>query len=197
MSKQALAECDLRIPQNRTVSGAKEINKAVHDMRAPFAVKGVGLAHKSEHAAVRLGIQAEDVADVAAEIGTEAILIEEMITGTVAELLVGVVRDPAHGFVLTIGAGGVLTEVMRDTVSLLVPSAPEDIRTALGELKIAPLLAGYRGQPGADMDSIIAAVDAVQAYVLQNADTLGEVEINPLLCTRDNAVAVDALIRKA
>ncbi|NOD94700.1 CoA-binding protein [Ruegeria sp. HKCCD4884] len=197
VSKQALAECGLRIPQNRTVSGEEEIRKALQDMQAPFAVKGVGLAHKSEHAAVRLGIQAEDVADVAAEIGTEAILIEEMITGTVAELLVGVVRDPAHGFVLTIGAGGVLTEVMRDTVSLLVPSAPEDIRTALGQLKIAPLLAGYRGQPGADMDSIIAAVDAVQAYVLQNADTLGEVEINPLLCTRDDAVAVDALIRKA
>ncbi|NOD76955.1 acetate--CoA ligase family protein [Ruegeria sp. HKCCD4332] len=197
VSKQALAECGLRIPQNRTVSGAEEISKAVQDMRAPFAVKGVGLAHKSEYAAVRLGIQAEDVADVAAEIGTEAILIEEMITGTVAELLVGVVRDPAHGFVLTIGAGGVLTEVMRDTVSLLVPSVPEDIRTALDQLKIAPLLAGYRGQPGADMDSIIAAVDAVQAYVLQNADTLGEVEINPLLCTRDDAVAVDALIRKA
>ncbi|WP_298849950.1 acetate--CoA ligase family protein [uncultured Ruegeria sp.] len=197
VSKQALAECGLRIPQNRTVSGPTAAHAAAQNMEAPFAVKGVGLAHKSEHAAVRLGIQAEDVASVAADIGTEDILIEEMIIGTVAELLVGVVRDPAHGFVLTLGAGGVLTEVLRDTVSLLVPCAPEDIRTALGKLKIAPLLAGYRGQPGADMDAIIAAVEAVQAYVMQNADTLGEVEINPLLCTPDKAVAVDALIRKA
>jgi acetyl-CoA synthetase len=47
------------------------------------------------------------------------------------------------------------------------------------------------------MDAIVAAVEAVQAYVMQNADTLGEVEINPLLCTPDKAVAVDALIRKA
>ncbi|MDA7965262.1 acetate--CoA ligase family protein [Ruegeria sp.] len=196
-SKQALMECGLRVPQNRTVRGRAEAQAAAQDMAEPFAVKGVGLAHKSEHAAVRLGVTAADVADVAAEIGTEDILIEEMITGAVAELLVGVVRDPAHGFVLTLGAGGVLTEVLRDTASLLVPSTPDDIRTALGKLKIAPLLAGYRGQPAADMDAIIAAVQAVQTYVLQNADTLGEVEINPLLCTPDTAVAVDALIRKA
>jgi acetyl-CoA synthetase len=196
-SKRVLAECGMRIPQNRTVTGAVQARAAAQDMDAPFAVKGVGLAHKSEHAAVRLGVLAEDVADVAADIGTPEILIEEMITGTVAELLVGVVRDPAHGFVLTLGAGGVLTEVLRDTASLLVPSSADDIRNALGKLKIAPLLTGYRGQPAADMDAIVAAVEAVQAYVMQNADTLGEVEINPLLCAPDKAVAVDALIRKA
>ncbi|WP_171238278.1 acetate--CoA ligase family protein [Ruegeria sp. HKCCA5763] len=196
-SKQALAKFGLRIPQNRSVRGREEARAAAQDMNGPFAVKGVGLAHKSEHAAVRLGIQAEDVAAVAAEIGTEIILIEEMITGTVAELLIGVFRDPAHGFVLTLGAGGVLTELLRDTVSLLVPSSPAEIRSALGTLKIAPLLEGYRGQPAADMDAIIAAVQAVQAYVTQNAEALGEVEINPLLCTPEKAVAVDALIRKA
>ncbi len=196
-SKRVLAEHGLRTPQNRTVAGADQARAAAQDMYAPFAVKGVGLAHKSEHAAVRLGVLSEDVPDVAADIGTTEILIEEMITGTVVELLVGVVRDPAHGFVLTLGAGGVLTEVLRDTASLLVPSSADDIRGALGKLKIAPLLAGYRGQPAADMDAIVAAVEAVQAYVMQNADTLGEVEINPLLCTPDKAVAVDALIRKA
>ncbi|EEE35554.1 CoA-binding protein [Rhodobacteraceae bacterium KLH11] len=196
-SKQALTACGLPIPQNRTVSSATEARAAAQEMRAPFAVKGVGLAHKSEHSAVRLGVPAEDVTDVVATIGTGEVLVEEMITGAVAELLIGVVRDPAHGFVLTLGAGGVLTEILRDTTSLLLPSTPGDIRAALGKLKIAPLLAGYRGQPAADMDAIIAAVEAVQAYVMQNADTLGEVEINPLLCTPDRAVAVDALIRKA
>ena len=120
-----------------------------------------------------------------------------MITGTVAELLVGVVRDPAHGYVLTLGAGGVLTEILRDTTSLLLPASNDDIRTALGKLNIAPLLAGYRGKSAADMDAIIAAVETVQAYVLANTDTVSEVEINPLLCTPDRAVAVDALIRKA
>ena len=114
-----------------------------------------------------------------------------------AELLVGVVRDPAHGYVLTLGAGGVLTELLRDTVSLLVPSGPEAVRAALARLNCAPLLRGYRGRPGADIDAICRAVDAVQSYVIANADTVGEVEINPLICAPDRAVAVDALIRKA
>ena len=196
-AKQAMADCGLRVPQNRSARGAVQIRKLVQELDAPFAVKGVGLAHKSEHDAVRLGVYAEDVVSVAAQIGTEEILIEEMITGTVAELLVGVVRDPAHGFVLTLGAGGVLTEVLSDTISLLVPVNDIEIRLALEKLKIAPLLIGYRGQPAADMDAIISAVQAVQAYVTQNADTLVEVEINPLLCTPDKAAAVDALIRKA
>ncbi len=196
-AKQALIGYGLRVPRNRSIHSAEDAIQAAHEMEAPFAVKGVGLAHKSEHAAVRLGVQASDVAKVAAEIGTDEILIEEMVNDSVAELLVGVVRDPAHGFVLTLGAGGVLTEILRDTASLLIPATSGDIREALGALKIAPLLSGYRGQPAADLDEIINAVLAVQSYVVQHADTLGEVEINPLLCTPTKAVAVDALIRKA
>lgn len=196
-SKNALAEHGLVTPQSRSVIGSEALAKAVAELRAPFAVKGVGLAHKSEHGAVRLKVAAEDVAQVAADIGTEEILIEEMITGTVAELLVGVVRDPAHGFVLTLGAGGVLTEVLRDATSLLVPVSRDQIISALGELKIAPVLAGYRGKPATDLEKITQAVMAIQSYVIANADTVGEVEVNPLLCTPDRAVAVDALIRKA
>ncbi|MCE8548522.1 acetate--CoA ligase family protein [Ruegeria pomeroyi] len=194
-AKAALAAHGLAVPRNRTAR-ADGIAQAVEGMRGPFAVKGVGLAHKSDHGAVRLGVAAADVARVASEIGTPEVLVEEMVSDTVAELLVGVVRDPAHGFVLTLGAGGVLTELMRDTVSLLVPAAPEAIRAGLEQLRIAPLLAGYRGKPGANMDAILEAVAAVQDYVLAHAETLGEVEINPLLATPDRAVAVDALIRK-
>ncbi len=196
-AKQVLADYGLRVPQNRTAQGAGQAAVAAQTLEAPFAIKGVGLAHKSEHNAVRLGVMPDEVSATVEDIGTPEVLIEELITGTVAELLVGVVRDPAHGFVLTLGAGGVLTEVLRDTTSLLVPAQDTDIRAALDKLKIAPLLAGYRGHPAADMDAIVSAVQAVQAYVTQNAETLGEVEINPLLCTPDKAVAVDALIRKA
>jgi succinyl-CoA synthetase beta subunit len=124
-------------------------------------------------------------------------LIEEMVTGTVAELLIGVVRDPAHGFVLTLGAGGTLTEILQDSVSLLIPATDTDIQTALGTLRIAPLLAGYRGAPAADMQAILRAIRSVQAYAIANADTLHEIEINPLICTRTDAIAADALLRRA
>jgi hypothetical protein len=184
------------VPGSVTVA-ACDATAAIRGLNGPFAVKGVGLAHKSEHGAVRLGVGAAEVGEAARAVGTGEVLIEEMATGGVAELLIGVTRDPAHGFVLTLGAGGVLTEIWRDTVSLLVPARPDAVRAALGRLRCAPLLAGYRGRPAADMAAIVDAVAAVQAYVLANAATVAEVEVNPLICSPTGAVAVDALIRKA
>ena len=106
-------------------------------------------------------------------------------------------RDPAHGFVLTLGAGGQLTELLQDSQSLLLPASGQQIRDAVAKLRIAKVLNGYRGQAGADMDGLIAAVSAVQDYVIANAGTVEEVEINPLIVTSERAIAVDALIRKA
>lgn len=195
-AKRALAKFGVCVPQN-VVAPSGLAAQVSANLTGPFAVKGVGLAHKSEHAAVRLEVDADVVAEVAADIGTDEVLIEEMAVAGVAELLVGVTRDPAHGFVLTLGAGGVLTEILRDTVSLLIPSSRDAVQQALGKLNCAPMLAGYRGKPAADFEAILDAVEAVQAYVIANASHVSEVEINPLICTPDGAVAVDALIRKA
>ena len=196
-AKSALAVHGLHVPHTKTACGSHDIALAVAAMVPPFAIKGVGLAHKSDHAAVRLNVSRDDACCVAAQIGTPTVLIEEMITSPVAEILVGVTCDPAHGFVLTLGAGGILTELLRDTISLLLPVQADDVRTALNKLKCAPVLHGYRRQPAADIDAIVAAVLAVQSYVAAHADTICEVEINPLICTPDRAVAVDALITKA
>jgi hypothetical protein len=108
-----------------------------------------------------------------------------------------VVRDPAHGFVLTLGSGGVLTELWADTAALLVPVSDAAIGAALDRLKVGRLLAGYRGRPAADRAAVIAAIRAVEAYAIAAADRLEEVEVNPLLCTPTRAVAADALIREA
>ena len=86
--------------------------------------------------------------------------------------------------------------MMQDSASLLLPATENEILQALDRLRMAPLLHGYRGKPGADIPAIIRAVMAVQAYVTENAATLEEVEINPLICTPTRAVAADALIRK-
>ena len=120
-----------------------------------------------------------------------------MVTDSVLELLIGVVRDPAHGFVLTIGAGGTLAELWEDSTSLLIPASEADVNRALDGLRLAPVLNGYRGKPAADRAAILAAIDAVQSYVVDNADKVEEVEINPLICTPTDAIAADALIREA
>jgi succinyl-CoA synthetase beta subunit len=137
-----------------------------------------------------------EVSAAADAMPTERYLVEEMITGAVAELLIGVVKDPAHGFVLTLAAGGTLTEILQDSCSLLLPASDAAIDAALDGLKIAKLLAGYRGKPAADRAAILRAVTSVQAYVLAEAEGLEEIEINPLLCTPEDAVAADALMRR-
>lgn len=193
-AKQALAAYGVPVPLALEVTrdGAWDAS----DLSAPFAVKGMGLAHKSEAGAVRLGISQAALKDAVSAMPTSSVLIEEMITGGVVELLIGVTRDPAHGFVLTIGAGGVLTEILRDTGSLLVPSSRARIRDVLHGLRIAPILAGYRGKPAVNIEAVLDAIMAVQKYVMDHADTLEEVEINPLIATPERAVAADALIRK-
>ena len=195
-AKSALAGFGLRIPRSCEIA-AQDATQIPNDLQEPFAVKGVGLAHKTEHDAVRLGVPRSDLAEAARSIGTDTVLIEEMANGAVVELLIGVTRDPAHGYVLTLGAGGVLTEILRDTVSVLIPSSRAAVQVALGKLACAPLLSGYRGKASADMGAILDAIEAVQNYVIANAATVEEVEVNPLICTAEDAVAVDALIRKA
>ena len=164
----------------------------------PVVLKGEGFAHKSEAGAVVVGLGSGDAAMAAAEVmGAKSFLVEEMVTGGVAELLIGVVKDPAHGFVLTVGAGGILTEVMADSASCLIPASDETLNQCLNTLKIVKLLDGFRGKPAADRVAILKAIHAIQDYVIANAGTVEEVEVNPLICTPDTAIAVDALIRRA
>ncbi len=195
-AKHVLEKVGLHVPAGHVARTPAEAALIAANMSGPFVVKGQGLAHKSEAGAVVIGVQADAVEDAARNMQADSFLVEQMISAPVAELLVGVIRDPAHGFLLTLGAGGVLTELWRDTVSLLLPVSRAQVGNALQSLRIAPLLNGYRGKPGADLGAIIDAVMAVQSYVIAHQDAISEVEVNPLICTADAAVAVDALIRQ-
>ncbi|PSL18375.1 acetate--CoA ligase family protein [Shimia abyssi] len=195
-AKAELAGFGVDVPKRVTVGAGEDIVKAAEELRPPLVLKGQGIAHKTEAEAVRVGVMPEGLVNAANDVPCETFLVEEMISGGVAELLVGVTRDPAHGFVLTLAAGGVLTELLEDRVSVLVPSDRESVKQALFMLKTAKLLSGFRGAEAANLDVILDCVDAIQNYVIANSATLSEAEINPLICTPERAVAVDALIRK-
>jgi len=194
-AKFALSGYDLDLPR-RVEAARDDVMYAASGLMAPLALKGVGLAHKSDVGAVKLNLDAGQLDRAVEDMPGERFLIEEMVSNGVAELLIGVTRDPAHGLLLTLGAGGVMTEVWQDSTSLLMPVRAEDVAQALSRLKVAKLLDGFRGNPPASRPAIVAAVMAVQAYVMDHHAELGEVEINPLICTPTRAVAVDALIRK-
>ncbi|MCK7613627.1 acetate--CoA ligase family protein [Roseibium sediminicola] len=189
-----LASHGLRIPASKSADSPAAAAQAAEEIGFPVVLKGTGIAHKTEAGAVMLNLStACEVHQAAETMPTATFLVEEMVTGTLAELLVGVVRDPAHGYVLTLAAGGTLTEILQDNTSLVLPVREEDIRKALDSLKIGRVLQGYRGMPPCDQDAIVAAVLAVQALAL--GAPVEEVEINPLLCGRDFAIAADALVR--
>lgn len=195
-SKKALAKHGLTIPRAERVSERKQLAAQARSFGFPLVLKGEGIAHKTEVGAVALNLNSpEQVTKAAQSMPSTSFLLEEMIPDAIVELIVGVVLDPAHGYVLTIGAGGTLTEILNDTQSLLIPSTAHDIKIALKRLKIYEILQGYRGKPAASLQAIIDAALSVQSYTIENHGRIEEVEINPLLCLPNRAVAADALIR--
>ena len=195
-AKAALAEWGLAAPASGRAATAEAAAEVAARIGGAVALKGEGFAHKTEAGAVRLNLTGGDaVRRAATAMAAPGFLVEEMIGDGVVELLVGVLRDPAHGFVLTLGAGGTFAELLDDTASLILPVTEAEIAAALERLRLGPRLDGYRGMPAADRTAIARAVLAVQDYVAAHAGEVFEVEINPLICTPDRAVAVDALIR--
>jgi len=197
-SKQALSAFGLGVPQSVSARSVEELMRGARRMKYPLALKGTGVAHKSEAGLVALNIADEVQLEAEARkmqgVAT-GYLAEEMIVGGLAEVLVGVTRDPTGAFMLTLGAGGVLTEILSDTASLLLPASRSEIMLALDSLRIAPLFAGYRGKPAADREVLCEAVLSICLYASAQADRLVELEVNPLIARTGDAIAVDALIR--
>jgi acetyl-CoA synthetase len=200
-AKAALAACGVPVPRSRRVKTG-EAGAAASALGFPVVMKAAGaaIAHKSEVGGVILNIRSPAEAEAAAlrlARLADTVLVEEMIGDGVAEILVGALVDPQFGLTLVLGAGGVLTELLRDTVNLLPPFTPAAIRSALGRLGVHRLLAGFRGKPAGDVPALIDAILAVTRYAERHLAVLAELDVNPLIVrpAGSGVVAVDALIR--
>ncbi len=97
----------------------------------PVALKALGIAHKSEAGAVKLNLRDATAVRAARRppcrpLGT-GLYVERMVEGGVAELIVGITRDPLFGPVMTVGSGGVLVELLKDSATLLLPATRDEI----------------------------------------------------------------------
>ena len=156
-----------------------------------------GIAHKSDVGGVRLGLAGPAEAgaaydDLAARLGPRVVVCETAPPGT--ELALGIVRDPALGPLLVVGAGGVLVEILAERAVLLAPVTRSAALAALRRLRIAPVLAGSRGQPAADLGAIADAIAGLSRLACDLGDALEALDINPLICAPAGPVAVDALL---
>ncbi|MEO8543594.1 MAG: acetate--CoA ligase family protein [Burkholderiaceae bacterium] len=202
-AKSLLAAAGLRVPASRVVCGDLA---GVSELRFPVALKALagGQLHKSEVDAVALGItSAGALLDAIAVmqqhmarhgIATQRFLVEEMVTAAVAELLVGLRREPGIGLVLTLAIGGVAVELLQDTATLLLPATPVAIGRALQSLRLYPLLTGWRGRAAVSLDATLGAIEGLANFCAQHPE-VSELEINPLMLTPTAAWIADAVLR--
>jgi acyl-CoA synthetase (NDP forming) len=205
--KKLLAGFGLAVPESRVVAAADAVT-AAEALGFPVVLKVAEplIAHKTEAGAVAINLKSP--ADVEAALARmdksvaaylnggriEKVLVERMVGDVVAELIVGIQRDPQFGLALVVGAGGILVELVEDAAMLLLPTSAEEVEAAIRRLKIAKLLAGYRGKPAADMGALVKSIMAIAAFAEAHRDTLLELDVNPLMVRADGAVAVDALV---
>ncbi|HUA25614.1 MAG TPA: acetate--CoA ligase family protein [Steroidobacteraceae bacterium] len=200
--KDALAAYGVPVPRSQIVTPDKAARIALA-LGFPVVMKAAGaIEHKSDVGGVILNVRTAADATAAAErlsrlSGT--LLIEEMITDAVAEVLVGITVDPQFGALLVLGAGGVLAELLQDTATLLPPFTAAAVETAISGLGVGRLLGGYRGRPRGDLPALVRAVLACARYAEENVDRLLELDLNPVIVRPAGlgVVAVDALVRLA
>ncbi|MCP5080938.1 MAG: acetate--CoA ligase family protein [Alphaproteobacteria bacterium] len=199
-AKERLAAAGLRVPRGQACSIAQAADAAeAIGFPVTLKVSSTSLAHKSDVGGLALNLQnraqTEEAAERISQLGDE-LLVEKMIQGTVCELIVGLKRDPQFGLALVLGAGGVLTELLTDCATLILPTTSAEIERALSSLRIARLIDGYRGASG-DREALIRAIEAIAAFAADNRDTIEELDVNPLLVLPPGhgVVAVDALLR--
>ena len=215
-SKKLLREVGLKIPNFLETKGYFKYSSGDTDnidvnLKFPVCLKMLSteIEHKSDVGAISLNIKnyaklksefqkiKDNVCAAQNELlFTDKFLIEEMQDKPTAELLIGVFCDPQFGYVMTIASGGILTNLLEDSVTILLPSSPKEIDRAISSLKINKLLIGFRGKKGINKNHLIKNLVKLSNYIIDPINKIHQLEINPLFVYNNKAVVVDAIIWK-
>jgi acyl-CoA synthetase (NDP forming) len=199
-AKQLLKSHGLSVPDG-IICAPGDAVKAAEKLGFPVTLKvsSTAIAHKTEAGGVALNLKtADDVRNAARHMARLAneVIVERMVMGAVAELIIGLKSDPQFGLALVLGAGGILTELLKDSAALLLPTSRPEIERSLKSLRVWKVIEGFRGRSG-DEEGVIRAVEAIAAFAEAHRGFIEELDVNPLLVLPpgQGAVAVDALIR--
>jgi acyl-CoA synthetase (NDP forming) len=193
-----LARRGVAFPDAYEVRDEAGCHRAATALAGPYALKGVGLLHKSDAGGVALGLTG--LADLIAafremrgRLGHMPYSVERMVPAGGVEVIAGVKRDPRFGPVVMVGLGGIHAEVLRDVAFALAPIDSGRARDLLAGLRSAALLHGCRGRPPVDLEAAAGAVAALSTLAAAHPE-ISEIEINPLLVGTDGALALDARV---
>jgi acetate---CoA ligase (ADP-forming) len=194
-----LSDYGIAVVRTRAAASRAAALAAAEEIGYPVVIKTAepGIAHKSDVGGVRLSLAGPAAAgaaydDLAGRLGPRVLVCETAAAGT--ELALGLITDPAVGPLLVIGAGGLYVEIFSERVVLLAPVTRTAALAAVRRLRIAPVLAGSRGQPAADPEAIADAITGLSRLACDLGDVIGALDINPLICGPGGAVAADVLI---
>lgn len=206
-AKQVLATYDIPVVEERIVHSPDAAMRAAQDLGLPVVLKveSPDLPHKTEADVVRLNLRTEaevrtayeeilrNAARSAPHAHVNGVLVQPMINAGV-EIMIGARIDPLFGPLIVMSLGGIFVEVMHDSALALAPVTHDEARGLLASLKGAALLQGFRGRSAIDLDRLADIVQRLSELAADQAETILELDVNPLICSPDRIVAVDALI---
>jgi acyl-CoA synthetase (NDP forming) len=179
-----------------------------HSVDGPVAAKLISadLPHKTEAGAVTLGLRDhasleravlamhESARRYKPDARIEGVLIQQMVSGGMAEVLLGYRDDAALGPLITLGVGGRLAEVYKDAATRVAPVGPDEARDMIESVRGLAVIRGWRGQPAGDLEGLVQAIVALSRLATLPSRPVAEAEINPLIVSRDRVTAVDGLV---
>lgn len=179
------------------VSKVEDIAAAAKKVGFPLVMKVVGPVHKSDVGGVSLNIV--DMPKVISEMermmiiaDATGVLLQPMLSGT--ELFAGVNKEDKFGHMLLFGLGGIFIEVLKDVRAVLAPISKAEVIKEIKKLRSYKIIQGVRGMDPVDEDKFAEIIVRLSALV-QAAPEIVELDLNPLLGSKDNVVAVDARVR--
>ena len=206
----ALLRCaGVPVVPHRLCRSAREAAEAFRDLGPEVVVKACSAAipHKSEHGLVFLNLRSEAdvlrsyeecVARVRA-LGQplDGVLVAQRVRGQ-REFALGVKQDALFGTAVMVSDGGKYVEALKDFVVLLHPFTEQDVLDRLAKLRIAPALAGVRGEPPVDLRVVARAAVALGRFAAERADRIASIDLNPLIAAAagEGGWAVDAVIEE-
>jgi len=200
-SKQVLAEYQIPVTKEVLVDDAKALARAGQEIGYPVVLKGCSsdIAHKTEKGLIRVDIRNEEEASSAFEeiMGNmsgpeDAVLVQEMVKGQ-RELVIGLTRDAQFGPCVMFGLGGIFTEILKDISFRVAPLEKRDALDMMRDIKGHKILDAVRGMEATDLDILADILIKVGQIGLEN-EKVKEIDINPVIISGSNPVAVDALV---
>jgi acetate---CoA ligase (ADP-forming) len=205
-TRTLLSEAGIDLVQERLVHSAAEASEVAAEIGFPLVMKLASPAfpHKSDVGLVKLNVRSPaEVESLCAELPARArqldpkaqidgVLLQQQI-GSGVEMIIGLSQDPQLGPALTVGAGGIYAEILRDVAVRPLPVDADDVREMIASLKLSPLLDGVRGAPPAAKEALVKAALAVAALGESAQSQLSELDLNPVIVLPNRAVAVDSL----